>query len=398
MPIFSSRSPLTKGDVGLTKTPNLSLLELATLLKDVIAPVPFYVNNVQNNDILVYDSSVSNPDQRWVNKNLTTLVHGSFNTFTATQAQGWTTASMFISPGVTYPVTTGATGDIRIPKHSGNLVELDISSINSNFTEYAISGIRYLDGSSIEPGVELKLKISDTSTSTNIGAHLLSGSFEGSINRFKGSDNRSVDELNINGSVTASGLSFANSSYGYGPGMDIVDGDLITLISTTSNQWRVLSWPARERRLTDRSMYGTIKDFILTNQMTASDYFDGTGLGIGFLEGWALCNGANGTFDLRGRCTVHQGTGQTLRDTVGAESVNVSTQHLPSHRHEEAVPFPTKINYSSGGLNAWVEGTGASSPSRAGGLSGTLYRSPGQGKISLPLMQPSFICYKIMKI
>ena len=53
-------------------------------------------------------------------------------------------------------------------------------------------------------------------------------------------------------------------------------------------------------------------------------------------SGWYLCNGSNGTPDLRGRFVVgyHDGNGDyDVNDTGGAESVTLSTSQIPSHSH-----------------------------------------------------------------
>ena len=50
--------------------------------------------------------------------------------------------------------------------------------------------------------------------------------------------------------------------------------------------------------------------------------------------GWALCNGENGTPDLRGRFIVGAGDTYAVGDTGGSENVNLTTANLPSHNHD----------------------------------------------------------------
>ena len=53
-------------------------------------------------------------------------------------------------------------------------------------------------------------------------------------------------------------------------------------------------------------------------------------------SGFVLCNGSNGTPDLRGRFVVgyHDGNGDyDVNDTGGAASVTLSTSQIPSHSH-----------------------------------------------------------------
>ena len=52
-------------------------------------------------------------------------------------------------------------------------------------------------------------------------------------------------------------------------------------------------------------------------------------------SGWYLCNGSNGTPDLRDKFVVGAGTGSSysVDDTGGAASVTLATANLPSHSH-----------------------------------------------------------------
>lgn len=61
--------------------------------------------------------------------------------------------------------------------------------------------------------------------------------------------------------------------------------------------------------------------------------FDGTGLGTGPLEGWALCNGNNGTPNLTDRFVMGTSTSGNLGTTGGANSYTLTVAQLP--------PIPT---------------------------------------------------------
>ncbi len=50
-------------------------------------------------------------------------------------------------------------------------------------------------------------------------------------------------------------------------------------------------------------------------------------------SGWALCDGQNGTPDLRNRFIVGAGSSYNVGNTGGANTVTLSTSHIPSHRH-----------------------------------------------------------------
>lgn len=61
--------------------------------------------------------------------------------------------------------------------------------------------------------------------------------------------------------------------------------------------------------------------------------FDATGLGTGTLEGWALCNGNNGTPNLSNRFVMGTTSSGSLTTTGGANSYTLSVSMLPSHSH-----------------------------------------------------------------
>ncbi|MCX5782381.1 MAG: hypothetical protein NT145_06725 [Elusimicrobia bacterium] len=50
-------------------------------------------------------------------------------------------------------------------------------------------------------------------------------------------------------------------------------------------------------------------------------------------SGWALCDGTNGTPDLRDRFIVGAGSSYNVSDTGGAESVTLTAAQMPSHSH-----------------------------------------------------------------
>jgi len=49
--------------------------------------------------------------------------------------------------------------------------------------------------------------------------------------------------------------------------------------------------------------------------------------------GWALCNGSNGTPDLRDRFVIGVGSSHSLNTTGGAATVSLSEANLPAHTH-----------------------------------------------------------------
>ena len=62
--------------------------------------------------------------------------------------------------------------------------------------------------------------------------------------------------------------------------------------------------------------------------------------------GWALCNGTNGTPDLRGRFVIGAGGSYSVGNTGGEESVTLTVKQLPAHSHSIGV---ASIAQKSGG-------------------------------------------------
>lgn len=50
-------------------------------------------------------------------------------------------------------------------------------------------------------------------------------------------------------------------------------------------------------------------------------------------DGWALCDGQNGTPDLRDKFVLGAGTIHTVGSTGGSETVTLTVSQLPSHSH-----------------------------------------------------------------
>ncbi len=77
--------------------------------------------------------------------------------------------------------------------------------------------------------------------------------------------------------------------------------------------------------------------------------FDQTGRGYGRLDGWALCNGNNGTPDLRDRFVMGTVSSANLRATGGANSYTLTVSNLPSHTDIQYHP-PDRISHTPAGL------------------------------------------------
>jgi microcystin-dependent protein len=83
----------------------------------------------------------------------------------------------------------------------------------------------------------------------------------------------------------------------------------------------------------------------LTGAVTATQSQLNTPVPVGFIgmwsgstaavpTGWALCDGTNGTPDLRDRFIVGAGTTYAVGATGGANTVTLTTSQIPSHTHD----------------------------------------------------------------
>jgi microcystin-dependent protein len=96
-------------------------------------------------------------------------------------------------------------------------------------------------------------------------------------------------------------------------------------------------------------------------------------------SGWFLCNGSNGTPDLRNRFVVGAGGSYGVGDTGGADSVTLSTSQIPAHSHSGSTSSAGSHTHSgstgSAGTHNHISGTThdkvTDSAYTVNGLSGT---------------------------
>jgi len=144
-----------------------------------------------------------------------------------------------------------------------------------------------------------------------------------------------------------------------------------------------------------------IKD-LWVSQAYIDDNFDNTGLGVELCEGYAICNGQNGTPNLDGLVSIGYGTNYSVIKAIGGSknAVAVEHQHLmfaPNNGGQTNIDI-TSIDYvarrgSAGGDNDYrlVKPTDGSQATV--GLSGFAGVS-GVNKN----MQPYMVLLKIMKL
>ncbi len=90
-------------------------------------------------------------------------------------------------------------------------------------------------------------------------------------------------------------------------------------------------------------------------------------------DGWTLCNGENGTPDLRGRFPVGAGGQYAAGDTGGAETVALALEQMPAHTHGLGAYGLERghsgSDYTEGHDNVWITG-GSAQTDPAGGPDG----------------------------
>lgn len=63
-------------------------------------------------------------------------------------------------------------------------------------------------------------------------------------------------------------------------------------------------------------------------------------------NGWNLCDGTNGTPDLRDRFIVGAGNTYSVGDSGGADKVTLTTEQMPQHSHEATISNDLKVENS----------------------------------------------------
>lgn len=122
-----------------------------------------------------------------------------------------------------------------------------------------------------------------------------------------------------------------------------------------------------------------------TNAYIAAN-FDGTGLGINEMVGYAICNGQNGTRDWGGRVPLgyDASTYPTLGATGGTTQEVLGINHIPPHSHT------ISVNSGSGGSINGVEDAVSS-----GAVVTTTQTGGGQAHNN---MQPYRVVLIVMKL
>lgn len=123
---------------------------------------------------------------------------------------------------------------------------------------------------------------------------------------------------------------------------------------------------AANRGYVDESISAVVQNGIIVMWSGAEDTIP---------DGWALCNGQNGTPDLSGRFIVGAGGNYEAGDTGGADEVTLTVNELPAHDHTS-----TGTVEESGSHSHSDTFTTTSSGSHTHGLSGDVIEDPSSSR------------------
>lgn len=117
--------------------------------------------------------------------------------------------------------------------------------------------------------------------------------------------------------------------------------------------------------------------------------------------GWQLCDGTNGTPDLRDKFVLGAGTNHAVGETGGSETVALTVAQMPSHDHVEQVPGTTIGAIETAYYPSTETGSSSSkiSPSKITGVTGKILTTKMAGSSQPhPNIPPYYtLCY-IMKL
>lgn len=152
-----------------------------------------------------------------------------------------------------------------------------------------------------------------------------------------------VGELPVGSITVDSKLAVEN-----GTDLEQITGqDLVDFINTNSNAFQY-----------------EVRD-LWVNQAYIDTNFDGTGLGILIMDGWAICNGLNGTPNLDGLVSIGYGTNYPVIKAVGGSKNAVVVEHTHTFEGSEGnTPVPGTLictnNVSSTGIQTSLSTVGVS--------------------------------------
>ena len=118
-------------------------------------------------------------------------------------------------------------------------------------------------------------------------------------------------------------------------------------------------------------------------------------------DGWALCDGSNGTPDLRGKFIMGKSAASESDGTGGSSTVSLSVNNLPAHNHlyagDDQVSYIHDGNYNAGN-NVVSRPGGYDAKSESSGA-GTIYKTSNTGSgQSFSILPPYYKLAFIMRV
>jgi hypothetical protein len=135
-----------------------------------------------------------------------------------------------------------------------------------------------------------------------------------------------------------------------------------------------------------------IKD-LWVSQAYIDDNFTETGLGVALCEGYAICNGQNGTPNLDGLVSIGYGNNYNVIKAIGGSKNAVVVEHrhgaIIQSFNEDQTPNPNPFGSGGGNVEGTFNYTGQSNP--------FIVQTEGESGINKN-MQPYMVLLKIMKL
>lgn len=173
----------------------------------------------------------------------------------------------------------------------------------------------------------------------------------------------------------------------------------VLLICKCNNSMKIERFNPDEALQNIASVYNK-NDMTVTNlTVTGKSNVVPTGTIVAFYgaaipAGWALCNGQNGTPDLRGRFIYGYGAnlGSTVNARGGAETHQLTVQELPTHNHKIGYLHMRGINHDDS------KGEGHTHSNSNTGYQGDSFSEGTGGNVPHNNMPPYHVLAYIMKL
>ena len=300
---FSISGEITANAQSFNGSGNVTLS--ATVDDNVIDEANLKISNSPTNGRFLQCNTGVSGGLTWAEVTLPTS-----NTLSGTTLASGITASSITSLGTLTGLTVSGNASV-----TGNLTVNDTTTLAAVNTSQNLRVIK--DTTPTNYYTDLQIEIRATSGTAGIGLHRNGhshvGMYTNASNVLKFDYNGGTVTLNHNtGTVWGSG----NDGSGSGLDADLLDGEHGSYYRNAGN---LNAGTIPDARLANSSLFVTGMILMYTGSTAPS--------------GWAICNGQNGTPDLRDRFIVGAGSAYSVNNTGGANSVTLSESQIPSHNH-----------------------------------------------------------------